>query len=116
MQTPKQLDPAVVRLIDALARAQAKEDHERENREVPIMTEQMPEMTRDFLEVESLRVAKQALGCKNLQAVRIACVEPPGSGPNWYPEEFVPPLPPIAEKEARLKIASLTGTYALQRE
>jgi hypothetical protein len=75
----------------------------------------MPKMTREFLEEESLRVARRALGCGDLQAVRIAQVDPPGSGPNWYPVEFVPPLPAVAEKEARLAIARLTGQYALMR-
>jgi hypothetical protein len=77
------------------------------------MVDAMPEMTREFLEAESLLVAKRALGCGELQAVKIARVDPPGSGPNWYPAEFVPPLPPFAEKEATLKIAPLTGQYAL---
>jgi hypothetical protein len=77
------------------------------------MIEPMPEMSREFLEAESLRAAKGALGCGNLQKVKIARARPPGSGPNWYPAEFIPPLPPIAEKEARLAIAPLTGKYAL---
>jgi hypothetical protein len=79
------------------------------------MADTMPEMTREFLEAESLRVARGALGCGDLQAVKIARADPPGSGPNWYPSEFIPPLPPIAEKEARLAIAPLTGQYALMR-
>jgi len=77
------------------------------------MADMMPEMAREFLEAESLRVARKALGCGELQAVRIARVDPPGSGPNWYAVEFVPALPPVAEKEARFAIAPLTGKYAL---
>ena len=77
------------------------------------MTDQMPEKTRDFLEAECLRVAKGAIGCSHLTAVKIARVHPPGSGPNWRPDEFVPELPPMAELEAREAIAPLTGTYAL---
>jgi hypothetical protein len=79
------------------------------------MADTMPEMTREFLEAESLKVARRALGCGDLQAVKIARVDPPGSGPNWYPSEFVPALPPVAEKEARQLIAPLTGQYALMR-
>jgi hypothetical protein len=77
------------------------------------MAESMPEMTRNFLEAECLRVARGALGCNDLQAVKIARADIAGSGPNWYPSEFVPTLPPLAEKEARLAIAPLTGRYAL---
>lgn len=77
------------------------------------MVEQLPEMTRDFLEAESLRVAKLALGCKHLTAVKITRVHPPGSGPNWKAVEFIPSLPRMAEAEARKTIASLTGKYAL---
>ena len=80
--------------------------------EMPHMVEQMTKESRDFLEAESLRVAKRVLGCKHLTAVKIARVHPPGSGPNWCPVEFKPPLPPMAEAEARKAIASLTGKYA----
>ena len=81
--------------------------------EMPHMVEQMTKESRDFLEAESLRVAKRVLGCKHLTAVKIARVHPPGIGPNWHPVEFIPPLPPMAEAEARKAIASLTGKYAL---
>ena len=64
-----------------------------------VMVDTMPEMTREFLEAKSLQAARQALGC----------------GPSWYPSEFVPPLPPVAEKEARLAILPLTCRYALMR-
>ncbi len=77
------------------------------------MTEQMPEMSREFLEAECLRVARTALGCRELRAVKIARAHPPGSGPNWYVKEFVPPLPPVAEKEARDLLTRLSGRYAL---
>jgi len=77
------------------------------------MMDEMPEMSREFLEEESLRVARLRLGCGDLQAVKIARVTPPGSGPNWYPVEFIPKLPPVAETEARRAILKLTGQYAL---
>ena len=80
-----------------------------------LMTEAMPEKSRAFLEAESLRVAKSCLGCGDLTAVKIARVDPPGSGPNWRPVAFEPPLPPLAENEARQAIAPLTGTYSLAK-
>jgi len=79
----------------------------------PNMAEKMPKMSREFLEEECLRVARRALGCRDLTAVKIARADPPGSGPNWYVKEFVPPLPPIAEREARELCVRLAGQYAL---
>jgi hypothetical protein len=80
------------------------------------MTETMSEMTRAFLEAESLRMAKSCLGCGDLTAVKIERLDPPGSGPNWRPSAFEPALPPLAEQEARQAIAALTGKYALAKE
>jgi hypothetical protein len=49
------------------------------------MVDEMPEMSREFLEAETLRVARRCLGCGDLEAVKIARAEPTGSGPAWYP-------------------------------
>jgi hypothetical protein len=80
-----------------------------------MVVEEMPEMTREFLEAKSLQVARSCLGCGDLQAVKIARQPPGGSGPNWFASEFIPPLPPLAEKEARMAIVKLSGKYALMR-
>jgi hypothetical protein len=77
------------------------------------MTQQMPEKSKDWLEAEALYVAKHALGCSELRAVRIRPILRPGSGPNWIVAEFVPPLPTVAEINARQAIGPLVGTYAL---
>jgi hypothetical protein len=76
--------------------------------------QQMPAMSREFLEAECLRIARTALGCSDLRAVKIAPAHPPGSGPNWDVKEFDPPLPPMAEKEARDRLRRLSGRYALK--
>jgi hypothetical protein len=60
------------------------------------------------------RIARTALGCSDLRAVKIAPAHPPGSGPNWDVKEFDPPLPPMAEKEARDRLRRLSGRYALK--
>ena len=80
------------------------------------MVEHMPEMSRAFLEAKCLKVARAALGCSDLTAVKIERADPLGSAPNWCVKEFIPRLPPLAEKEAREKVLPLMGRYALARE
>ena len=76
--------------------------------------EEMPIRTREWLEAECLRVANREIEVRGqLVHVRIRRLYPAWSGPNWEVAEFVPPLPPIAEKMARIAISILTGTYAL---
>jgi hypothetical protein len=78
------------------------------------MPEQMPEMTRAVLNAECVRLVRNhALGCKGVQAVSIVRATPPGSGPNWYVSQFIPELPPFAEKEAREVCLYLSERYAL---
>jgi hypothetical protein len=76
------------------------------------MTAELPKVSRDFLEVESLKAAKEISGCGALQAVKIA-LAPPGAGPNWYVLSFIPELPPDDQTAARRAILPLTGRYAL---
>jgi hypothetical protein len=45
------------------------------------MVEEMPKMSREFLEEESLKVAQRQLGCGDLQAVKVARAQPPGGRP-----------------------------------
>ena len=80
------------------------------------MVDEMPKMSREFLEAESLKVAKREEGCRDLTAVKITRTLPRGNGPNWYPVNFTPELPPQAAKNARLAIARLAGQYALMGE
>lgn len=77
--------------------------------------EPMRVMSREFLESECLRVAQRVPDCRDLTAVKIARTVHHGSGPNWYVDSFVPALPPIADKEARLAVIHLAGMYALEK-
>jgi hypothetical protein len=79
------------------------------------MPKELPERDAAFIEGECLRVARQALGCKDLRSVKIEPTKPPGSGPNWQVAGFVPPLPALAHDEALERIAPLRQRYALVR-
>jgi hypothetical protein len=69
--------------------------------------------TREFLESESLRVARACLGCGHLERVRIER-RLVGGIQNWRVCEFSPALPPASEKQARLAITKLTSKYSLK--
>jgi hypothetical protein len=77
------------------------------------MSTQMEWKSREELEALPLEVTKRQLGCKDTRQVTVRRLHPTGSGPNWEPDKFEPPLAPIAEQEAREAIAGLTGSYAL---
>jgi hypothetical protein len=79
------------------------------------MPEKIPEKSREFIEMECLKVARGVLGCSHLQAVRIGSLRPAGSGPNWEVFGFSPKLPPLAHDEAVKAIAPLQQRYALMR-
>jgi hypothetical protein len=73
----------------------------------------MPERDQNFIEAECLEMARGALGCSDLRAVRIGPSEPGDGGPNWEVLGFTPDLPLIARSEALNAIAELRQTYAL---
>ena len=69
-------------------------------------------MSRAWLEAECLRVTRKQLGCSGTQAVTIRRLHPKGSGPNWEPQQFRPPLDKVAEHYARRALAELSEMYA----
>jgi hypothetical protein len=78
------------------------------------MPDQMPEKDAAFIQAECLKAARRALGCSDLQAVRIGPLKPKGSGPNWEVYGFFPTLPAMLDAEARKAIAPIRQTYALK--
>ena len=80
------------------------------------MPEKMPEKSREFIEAECLKVARQEQGCSDLQRVRIGRLKPSGSAPNWEVLGFSPDLPEIAKSYAMRTIAGVRQQYALQAE
>ncbi len=78
------------------------------------MIRRMTLKSRDFIEGECLRVARQQLGCEHLKGVKIGRTKPIASAPNWEVLAFVPELPPIARDEAMTAIdVLLRAKYAL---
>jgi|NGEPerStandDraft_6_1074524.scaffolds.fasta_scaffold88885_1 hypothetical protein len=73
----------------------------------------MPDMSREFLEGKCLDLARANIFGRGTERVTIKRINASGSGPNWAPDKFVPPLPPIAEKEVREALLAVAGQYAL---
>jgi hypothetical protein len=71
-------------------------------------------ISRAALEAECLRITKKQQGCAHTQSVTIRRIRQEGSGPNWEPQKFLPPLDKVAEYYARRALAKLGESYALQ--
>jgi hypothetical protein len=78
--------------------------------------EQMPAKSRAWLEAECLKLARGALGGKDIQRVMIRRLSPKGTGPNWKVADIIPQPTLLVSDEVRAALASLTGTYALEHE
>ena len=73
----------------------------------------MQTKSREWLEAECLRLAKQTRGGREIQRVIIRRLNPRGAGPNWKAADLIP-MPPLAlNDEVRAKFAHLAETYAL---
>lgn len=74
----------------------------------------MPAKTRDWIEAECLRLARQTVGGGEIQRVTIRRLRPNGSGPNWKVADIIPQPTLLVSSQVRGALAHLTGTYALQ--
>jgi hypothetical protein len=75
---------------------------------------EMETKSAEWLAAESRRVANLQIEVGGeIKEVKIRRTYPTGTGPNCEVLEFVPSLPPIAERAALDAISPLTGTYAL---
>jgi hypothetical protein len=73
----------------------------------------MQTKSREWLEAECLRLARQTRGGRDIQRVTIRRLNPRGVGPNWKAADLIP-LPPLAViDEVRAKFAHLPDTYVL---
>ncbi len=74
----------------------------------------MPTKSRDWLEAECLKLAKQSRGGSEIQRVTIRRLHPKGNGPNWKAADVFPqPALPMSA-EVRAKFAHLPDSYALE--
>jgi hypothetical protein len=69
--------------------------------------------SRAFIEAECVKTASAENLCRELKNVRIRRLFPSGTGANWEPAEFEPPLSRVGECMAQKAISSLRDRYAL---
>jgi hypothetical protein len=77
------------------------------------MTTERLQKTRAFIEAECLKAASAQNLCRELKHVKIRRLFPNGTGPNWEPAEFEPPLSTVGACVAQKAISSLHDSYAL---
>ncbi len=81
-----------------------------------IKLKQMPAKSRAWLEAECLKLAKRALGGREIQRVTIRRLNTKGTGPNWKIADIIPQPTLMVSGEVREALAHLPGTYALEDE
>ena len=84
--------------------------------EETLAQKQKPTKSREWLEAECLKLARQTLGGDKIQRVTIRRLRPKGTGPNWKVADIIPqPALPLSV-EIRAKLAHLPDTYAVEEE
>jgi hypothetical protein len=76
----------------------------------------MPTKSRDWLEAECLKIAKQTLGGSKIQYVTIRRLDPKGTGPNWKVADIIPQPSLRVSSKIRDALAPLMGRYTLADE
>jgi hypothetical protein len=69
--------------------------------------------SRAFIEAECVKAASAQDLCRGLKHVRVRRLFPNGTGANWEPAEFEPPLSTVGECMAQMAISSLPDSYVL---
>jgi hypothetical protein len=70
--------------------------------------------TRDWLEAECLRLARQIVDGSEIQRVTIRRLRPKGAGPTWKVADIIPQPGLPVSAEIRAKLAHLPGTYDVE--
>jgi hypothetical protein len=99
--------------VKILSASGATADGESDERQGNMST--LIKKSREWLEVECLRHAKNVPGCGSLERVTIKEADS-GLMPNWYGEKFTPPLRSDIETVARRALIKLTAEYLLAEE
>jgi hypothetical protein len=74
----------------------------------------IPAKSRDWLEEECLKLAKQTRSGREIQRVTIRRLNPKGSAPNWKVADLIPQPAMQYSADVRAALAHLPGTYALE--
>jgi hypothetical protein len=69
--------------------------------------------SRAFIEAECVKTASAQNLCRELKHVRIRRLFLGGTGANWEPAEFEPPLSTVGECMAQKAMSSLPDRYVL---
>jgi hypothetical protein len=77
---------------------------------------QMPTKSRDWLQVECLKLAKRTLGGSEIQYVAIRRLRQKDTERNWKVADIVPQPSLLVSEKVRVTLARLTGIYALEDE
>jgi hypothetical protein len=77
---------------------------------------QVPPKSKDWLEAECLKLARQTLGGSEIMRVTIRRLRPKAGGPNWKVADIIPQPGLSLGEEIRAKLAHLPGKYALEDE
>jgi hypothetical protein len=84
--------------------------------EETLAKKQKPTKSREWLEAECLKLARQTPGGSEIQRVTIRRLRPKGTGPNWKVADIIPQPPLPLSVDIRTKLAHLPGTYAVEDE
>lgn len=77
---------------------------------------EVPIKSREWLEAECLKLARQTLGGSEILRVTIRRLHPKGGGPNWKVADIIPQPALSVSEEIRAKLAHLPGKYAMGDE
>jgi hypothetical protein len=72
--------------------------------------------SRDWIEAECLKLAKQVRGGAEIQRVTIRRLRPIRGGPNWKPADILPQPDLALTGKVRAALADLPSLYALDDE
>jgi len=72
-----------------------------------------PTKSREWIEAECVKVARQVLGGREIERVTIRRLKPRGQGPNWKVADLIPQPALLVSERVRAKLARLPDDYAL---
>jgi hypothetical protein len=75
-----------------------------------------PGKSREWLEVECLKIARRTSGGSEIERVTIRRLHPTNRGINWKVADLIPQPSLLVSGKVRARLARLTGKYALENE
>jgi hypothetical protein len=72
-----------------------------------------PTKSREWIEAECVKLARQVLGGREIERVTIRRLKPRGPGPNWKVADLIPQPALLVSERVRAKLARLPDDYTL---